>query len=40
MQRLNSRRFTFKALTAAIALTTLSALPVPVGRSSIEGHRY
>ena len=27
MQRLNSRRFTLKALTAAVALTTLSAVP-------------
>ena len=27
MQHLNSRRFTLKALTAAVVLTTLSALP-------------
>ena len=28
MQSLNSRRFTLKALTAAVALTGLSSLPV------------
>ena len=27
MQRTNSRRFTLKALTAAVALTTLSTVP-------------
>jgi len=40
MQHLNSRRFTLKALTAAVTLTTLSALPAPAGRSSIDGHRH
>ena len=38
MQNLNPRRFTLKALTAAVALTGLSALPCPVGRHHQGGH--
>ena len=38
MQNLNPRRLTLKALTAAVALTGLSALPCPVGRHHQGGH--